>query len=93
MSSVDPRTPVLVGAGQFIQKPDNPVEAIEPLAMMREALEAAADDAGGHTPTLAGSYEMNSGTTARQVFRQMEATRLSPSSTRPRSASKMVKRT
>ena len=46
MSSVDPRTPVLVGAGQFIQKPDNPVEAIEPLAMMREALEAAADDAG-----------------------------------------------
>ncbi|OUW33722.1 MAG: hypothetical protein CBD32_02115 [Actinobacteria bacterium TMED172] len=49
MSSVDPRTPVLVGAGQFIQKPDNPVEAIEPLAMMREALEAAADDAGART--------------------------------------------
>ena len=42
MNSVDPRTPVLVGTGQLIQKPDNPVDALEPLAMMRVALEAAA---------------------------------------------------
>ena len=47
MSSVDPRTPVLVGTGQLKQRPDNPVEALEPLAMMRVALEAAADDVGG----------------------------------------------
>ena len=46
MSSLDPRTPVLVGTGQFVQRPDNPVEALEPVAMMREALEAAANDAG-----------------------------------------------
>ena len=39
MSSIDPRTPVLVGSGQFIQKPDNPLDALEPVAMMRGALE------------------------------------------------------
>ena len=49
MNSVDPRTPVLVGTGQLIQKPDNPVDALEPLAMMRVALEAAADDAGARS--------------------------------------------
>ena len=49
MSSIDPRTPVLVGSGQFIQKPDNPLDALEPVAMMRAALEVAADDAGAKT--------------------------------------------
>lgn len=49
---IDPRTPVLVGAGQFKQRPDNPVEALEPVAMMGEALDAAVDDAG--SPGLAG---------------------------------------
>lgn len=43
---VPPRTPVLVGAGQFIQRPENPTEALEPVAMMGEALAAAVDDAG-----------------------------------------------
>ena len=41
MNSVDPRTPVLVGTGQLKQRPDNPLEALEPIAMMRVALEAA----------------------------------------------------
>ena len=40
---------MLVGTGQLKQRPDNPVEALEPLAMMRVALEAAADDAGART--------------------------------------------
>lgn len=44
--TLDPRTPILVGAGQFVQRPENPVDALEPVAMMRVALEAAADDAG-----------------------------------------------
>lgn len=44
--TLDPNTPVLVGAGQFIQRPENPAEALEPVAMMREALSSAADDAG-----------------------------------------------
>ena len=46
MPAVDPRTPVLVGAGQFMQKPADPAAALEPLAMMVTALEAAATDAG-----------------------------------------------
>lgn len=45
-SSIDDRTPVLVGVGQFKQRPDDPVEALEPIAMMQTALERAADDAG-----------------------------------------------
>ena len=45
-SQIDPRTPVLVGAGQFKQRPEVPVEALEPVAMMAEALAAAAQDAG-----------------------------------------------
>ncbi len=48
---IDPRTPVLVGAGQFKQRPENSVEALEPVAMMGEALAAALDDAG--SPGLA----------------------------------------
>ena len=45
-SPIDPRTPVLVGAGQFIQRPENPVEALEPVAMMAEAVAAADRDTG-----------------------------------------------
>ncbi len=44
-TQIDPRTPVLVGAGQFKQRPDNPLEALEPVAMMAAALEAALEDA------------------------------------------------
>src|SRR4051812_25637218 len=43
--SLDPRTPVLVGAGQFIQKPADLHDALEPVAMMNAAVEAAASDA------------------------------------------------
>ena len=44
-SQIDPRTPVLVGAGQFIQRPASAADALEPVAMMGEALAAALDDA------------------------------------------------
>jgi acetyl-CoA C-acetyltransferase len=37
---------VVVGAGQFVQKPADPLDALEPIAMMVEAIERAADDAG-----------------------------------------------
>ncbi len=46
MSSIDPRTPVLVGVGQFKQKPADPTEALEPAAMMIEVVRRAAADAG-----------------------------------------------
>jgi acetyl-CoA C-acetyltransferase len=42
----NPRTAVLVGAGQFMQRTADPAEALEPLAMMVEAIERAAADAG-----------------------------------------------
>jgi acetyl-CoA C-acetyltransferase len=46
MTAINPRSAVVVGAGQFIQKPADPLEALEPIAMMVEAVERAADDAG-----------------------------------------------
>jgi acetyl-CoA C-acetyltransferase len=43
---MDARTPVLVGWGQVKQRCDDPREALEPLALMVEAAQRAADDAG-----------------------------------------------
>jgi acetyl-CoA C-acetyltransferase len=43
---VDPRTPVLVGVAQLLQRPDDIGEALEPAALMAEAVRAAAADAG-----------------------------------------------
>ncbi|MEA3056571.1 MAG: acetyl-CoA C-acetyltransferase, partial [Actinomycetota bacterium] len=42
---IDPRTPVLVGTGQLLQKVD-PEDALEPVDMIAEAARRAADDAG-----------------------------------------------
>ena len=39
-------TPVLVGVGQILQRLEDPREALEPLAMMRAALERAGKDSG-----------------------------------------------
>ncbi len=43
--ALDPRTPVLVGAGQLVQR-EEPADALEPVAMMAEAARRAAEDAG-----------------------------------------------
>lgn len=40
------RTPVLVGAGQVLQREPDPERAREPLELMQQAAERAADDAG-----------------------------------------------
>src|SRR3954447_14538103 len=45
-SPVDPRTPVLVGAGQFVQRVDDVAAALHPVAMMCEAIQSARSDAG-----------------------------------------------
>ena len=42
----DPRTPVIVGVAQLQQRPDNPADAREAVALMTEATLAAAADAG-----------------------------------------------
>lgn len=44
--TIDPRTPILVGAGQFLQRPDHLEDALEPASMMAEAVSAAAADTG-----------------------------------------------
>jgi acetyl-CoA C-acetyltransferase len=44
--TIDPRTPVLVGAGQFVQRAEGIVDALDPVAMMVEAIRRAAADAG-----------------------------------------------
>jgi acetyl-CoA C-acetyltransferase len=44
--TLDPRTPVLVGAGTAMQRFDDPNDAKEAAALMAEAAEAAARDAG-----------------------------------------------
>lgn len=46
MSSIPDRTPVLVGAAQVVQRAEDPLRAREPLALMEDALRAAAEDAG-----------------------------------------------
>lgn len=46
MTSIDPRTPVLVGVGAVLQREEDPSQASEPYEMMVQALKLAADDAG-----------------------------------------------
>lgn len=44
--ALDPRTPVLVGAGVAHQRSDDPAESVEAIALMTKAVERAGDDAG-----------------------------------------------
>ena len=44
--TLDPRTPVLVGVGQMVQHAQGTDDALEPVAMMAEAIRRAATDAG-----------------------------------------------
>ncbi len=46
VSAMDPRTPVLVGVGQLNQRVDRGEPALEPAALMAEALRRAAEDTG-----------------------------------------------
>jgi hypothetical protein len=43
---VDPRTPVLVGAGVAHQRSDDPAESVEAVALMASAVARAGEDAG-----------------------------------------------
>jgi acetyl-CoA C-acetyltransferase len=44
--ALDPRTPVIIGVGQILQRSDSPADAMDPVAMMVEAIRAASSDAG-----------------------------------------------
>ncbi len=55
-TGLDPRTPVIVGVAQLKQRPDDPAEAVEAVALMTEVVRAAADDAGA--PGLLASLDL-----------------------------------
>ncbi len=44
--TLDPRTPVIVGVAQINQHPDDPSDAVEPIALMEQVMRQAAADAG-----------------------------------------------
>lgn len=44
--AVDPRTPVIIGVGQHLNRADDPADAVEPVGLMVEALRAAEADSG-----------------------------------------------
>lgn len=52
---VDPRTPVLIGAGQLSNRVDKGAEPLEPADLIAEALRRAADDSGVGNPALTGA--------------------------------------
>jgi len=66
--AVDPRTPVLVGVGQVVERPHpaTPIaERPEPVDLMARALEAAADDCG---PRAAGRRLLERAGSLRVIF-------------------------
>ena len=44
--TIDPRTPVIIGVGQHLQRTDRGAEPLEPVDLMELAVRAAAEDAG-----------------------------------------------
>ena len=50
---IDPRTPVLIGAGQQSQRLDDPTDAVEPIDLLAAAARAAEADAGARRSVLA----------------------------------------
>jgi acetyl-CoA C-acetyltransferase len=46
VTTIDPRTPVLVGVGAVTQREEDPAKAAEPLELMARALERAGQDSG-----------------------------------------------
>ncbi|NND75494.1 MAG: acetyl-CoA acetyltransferase [Ilumatobacter sp.] len=56
--SLDPRTPVIVGVGQYNHRADGIDDALEPVALMEQAVLAAAADAGLDGPPAADSVRV-----------------------------------
>ncbi len=50
---MDPRTPVVIGAGQVSERPDDPAHAREPIDLLAAAARAADTDAGASRSVLA----------------------------------------
>ncbi|NDA53805.1 MAG: hypothetical protein EBX87_02385 [Actinobacteria bacterium] len=56
--SLDPRTPVLIGAGQALDRDTQPATAKHPVALMAEAVTAAFSDAAIAAPTQVDSVRV-----------------------------------
>jgi len=56
--SLDPRTPVLIGAGQALDRDTHPATAKHPVALMAEAVTAAFSDAAIAAPTQVDSVRV-----------------------------------
>jgi len=53
--AIDERTPVIVGVGQFNDRPERPEDGLDPVGLMAEALRRADRDAGGGMLAECGS--------------------------------------
>jgi acetyl-CoA C-acetyltransferase len=56
--TIDPRTPVVIGAGQHLHRADSIDDALEPLALMEHAVVAASNDAGLAGPPSADALRV-----------------------------------
>jgi len=56
--TLDPRTPVIIGVGQYLHRADSLDDALEPVALMEEAVRLAATDAGLDGPPPADSVRV-----------------------------------
>ncbi|MEP4652898.1 MAG: hypothetical protein ABJ314_22175, partial [Ilumatobacter sp.] len=56
--NLDPRTPVIVGVGQYNHRADGFDDALEPVALMERAVRIATDDAGFDGPPAADSVRV-----------------------------------
>ena len=56
--AVDPRTPVIIGVGQQLQRIDDPLQALAPAPFIAEAVRAAVGDAGLSTTPSADSIRV-----------------------------------
>ncbi len=54
----DPRSPVIIGVGQFVNRSDSLDDALEPVALMERAVLAAAADAGLDGPPVADAVRV-----------------------------------
>ena len=53
--ALPPRTPVLIGCGQYVDRGDDPTRALSPQDMLAHVARAAARDAGGTADPLAAA--------------------------------------
>ncbi|MFN3255661.1 MAG: acetyl-CoA acetyltransferase [Ilumatobacter sp.] len=56
--TLDPRTPVIVGVGQYLHRSESLADALEPVALMERSVLAAAADAGLDGPPCADSVRV-----------------------------------